>query len=135
MKAAYSKIEIENISPDHEYDGYYWMSDKRKPEVVRNEKIDKEKFDSLPFVVEANFYCAKENKSLQIKNIDGEYHVAEIDFKNLPEDKYDEHVYIAHDLDGIGKYKMYEAWDEEPDENTEGFAVLVPTWSAFAGFL
>lgn len=131
MKNKFKKISIEEI-PDHiDFEGYYWYSDETKPHVITDEKIDKNIFTELPFVVEANFYSDTEKLSIQVKNIDGQYYVGMVHLASI--DNAQE--YIAHDLDDINRFKMVEAWEEQEDELLEGMKVLVPSWTAFAGFV
>jgi CRISPR type III-associated protein (TIGR04423 family) len=133
MENNYKLITIDQIPDDIDFEGYYWYSDERKPKVIDSEKIDKSIFSDLPFVVEANFYSKSEKISIQVKNIDGQYHIAEIHLESIEGAT----EYIAHDLGGINKFKMVEAWKEKDDEDNllEGMKVLVPSWTAFAGFI
>jgi len=135
MNKNYQKITIAEIPNQLNFEGYYWYSDKQKPVILDNEKIDKKTFTALPFIIEGNFYAPKEQISIQVKNLNGTYHIAKIDL-NLPEIiLVEEKEYIAHDLKGIRKFKMKEAWQEVEDELLEGMSTLVPAWSAFSGFI
>ena len=129
MTKRYKNINIEGI-PNENFEGYYWFSNKPKPEIIRNEKIDKNKFTQLPFVVEANFYSKETETSVQVKNIDGEYHIAIIDLTDcdtVPQ------VYIGHDI-GYD-FQVVEAWEEKEDKFLEGMKTKVPAWTAFKGFV
>ena len=127
MENRYKQISIEQI-PSGNYEGYYWLSNAPKPDVIKDADIDKSKFGVLPFVVEANFYCKDTETSIQVKNIDGVYHVAQIDVKDCDAVKY-----IGHDIDA--DYYVVEAWEEEDDEFLEGMKTQVPSWTAFKGFV
>ncbi len=134
MKNKYKQIEINEI-PAGNFEGYYWLSDKSKPELIFNKEIDKTKFSQLPFVVEANFYSEKMEKSIQIKNIDGEYKCAIIDLSDC---EYEAQKYIGHDLEynkNHFDYFVVEAWEEKADELLEGMKTKVPSWVAFKGFV
>jgi CRISPR type III-associated protein (TIGR04423 family) len=134
MENNYKKITIDQIPDNIDFEGYYWYSNERKPEIIDGEKIDKSIFSDLPFVVEANFYSEAEKISIQVKNIDGQYHVGEIKLESIENAA----EYIAHDLKGINKFKMVETWEEKEDDKDnllEGMKVLVPSWTAFAGFI
>ena len=129
MKNRYKKINIEDI-PEGNFDGYYWYSNKTKPEIISKKKIDKNKFTQLPFVIEANFYSNETETSIQIKNIDGKYHIASIDLKSC---KSGAQNYIGH---YIGQdFQVVEAWEEKEDELLEGMITEVPLWTAFKGFV
>lgn len=127
MEKRYKKIKIENI-PSVSFQGYYWMSDSSKPVVQYQGEIDKSVFTSLPFAVEANYYSKDLEISIQVKNIDGVYDVAQIDVKDCDAKKY-----IGHDVDA--DYLIVEAWQNVEDELLEGMMTKVPSWTAFKGFV
>lgn len=127
MEKRYKKINIEDI-PSGDFQGYYWLSDSSKPEVQNEGEIDKSVFNNLPFVIEANYYSSDLGISIQIKNIDGIYDVAQIDVKDLDAKKY-----IGHDIDS--DYLVVEAWQEEKDDLLENMTTKVPSWVAFKGFV
>ena len=124
----YKKINIEEI-PSGNFEGYYWFSDSPKPEIIKSEEIDKSIFTKLPFVIEANFYCCDTEISIQIKNIDGTYHVAQVDVSEC-----DTKTYIGHDIGS--DFLVVEAWeDSEKDPLLENMTTKIPTWMAFKGFV
>lgn len=131
MENKFKPISIQEIPDNIEFEGYYWYSDEIKPCIINGGIIDKSIFKDLPFIIEANFYAASHNISIQVKNIDGEYHIGMIRLDSINEVQ----EYIAHDLEGVKKFRMVEAWEEKEDELLEGMKVLVPSWSAFAGFI
>jgi CRISPR type III-associated protein (TIGR04423 family) len=132
MENNYQKITIDQIPDNIDFEGYYWYSNERKPMVIDGEKIKKSIFSDLPFVVEANFYSEAEKISIRVKNIDGQYHIGKIKLESTDNAT----TYIAHDLDGIKKFKMVEVWEEDDEDDLlEGMKVLVPSWAAFAGFI
>ena len=133
MKSAYQEIkDISQIKGS--FEGYYWYSDKSKPVLVEDSPIDPSWFTELPFVIEANFYDKKQQISIQIRNIDGYYHMAKIDLSSVPKEALDTQWYIAHDLEGKEGYLMIEAWEEENDPLLDEMPVYQPSWAAFAGF-
>ena len=135
MENIFQKISIADI-PDHKFEGYYWYSNAEEPQVIGEEKIDVSIFTKLPFVIEANFYAKKENVSIQVKNIEGNYQVYCCNLNELPENNHCERQeYIAHDLGSVEKYIMLEAWEEKEDELLEDMKTLVPAWTAFVGFV
>jgi CRISPR type III-associated protein (TIGR04423 family) len=138
MEKRYKKIELENI-PSGNYQGYYWKSNMTKPKVQLSGDIDKAVFKQLPFVLEANYYDPGTEKSIQVKNIDGKYLVAEIDVKDCEAKEY-----IGHDIER--NFLLVEAWANTQDETyfddegnemsfLEGMTTKTPVWSAFKGFV
>lgn len=126
------KIGIDAI-PDYLFDGYYWYSDADKPTVVTGEKIDKAKFTKLPFIVEGNFYAAKERLSIKVQCMEGVYTVYRFNLAELKDEHKYQQLYLGHDIGGLN-FEMIEAWQEMVDPLLEGMASLQPAWSAFAGF-
>lgn len=134
IKKAYQKIDKAAIR-QLDFEGYYWYSNEKKPHIQKSGNIDLNIFTELPFVIEASFYAKREQISIQVKNIDGQYHFAQIDLKNLNPQHLRHQNYIAHDLGSIGKFQVVESWQEQADELLEGMTTLVPAWAAFAGFV
>jgi CRISPR type III-associated protein (TIGR04423 family) len=135
MKDVFQIISIAQIPKDYLFEGYYWYSNQHKPILVSPPSpIQAEWFSELPFVVEGNFYDSDHQLSIQIRNIDGQYVVAQIDLRNLGDFEYDRTTYIGHDLEGK-QFQMIEAWKPQADELLEGMKTLKPVWSAFAGFV
>lgn len=134
MKSTYQPIPISEIPEDLLFEGYYWCSNEKSPVILTGEPIQQSWFTELPFVIEANFYAKAEQISLQVRHLDGVYHVARIDLSLLDSIHHDRVSYIGHDLGGRN-YEMVEAWEPQPDELLEGMKTLVPAWAAFAGFI
>ncbi len=129
IKNRYKKIEMADI-PDHNYSGYVWYSDAEKPIIIETkEPFHLDMLTELPFIIEGHLFCESEQISIQIKNIDGQYHFAEIDINGLLDQAKN---YVGHDLNT--DYKMVEAWEEYPDPLCTGMMTLRPAWRAFAGF-
>lgn len=129
------KIDISDIPFKLLYEGYYWYSNKSKPEILNNQPFSLDKFSSLPFIVEGNLYNAETGTSVSIKCIDGEYAIFTTNLKDLPANQTVEQKYIAHDLKDIDKIVLVEFWQEsEADELLENMTTLVPAWTAFKGF-
>jgi len=123
----YKEISIDKI-PSFKFEGYYWMSDSSKPQIIRNQEIEKSVFGKLPFVVEANFYSKEKEISIQVKNIDGKYRVAQIDVQGC-----EPITYIGHDIES--DFLVVEAWEDVEDSLLENMTTKVPTWTAFKGFV
>ena len=128
------KIAIDQIDFTKNYEGYYWLSNKPVPEIVDG-PIDSGIFDKSLFIVEAAFYCAENNTSIQIKHVGDDYLTHKYDLSSIAKEHCDNLSYFAHDLDGIRKYKMLEAWELTTDPLIDDCQVLRPTWSAFIGFV
>lgn len=130
------RINIDDIDFTLDYEGYYWLSNERKPHIVN--KISKDIFTNLPFVIEGNFYHKDGEKeiSISVKNINGQYQIYRADLKGIRDDRKTEQAYLAHDLDGIKQLKIVQVWEEsDPDELLAGMTTLIPKWQAFAGFV
>lgn len=127
------RISIDELNFDLAYEGYYWYSNKSKPEIA--DKLTKDIFTLFPFIVEGNFYSQEKEISISIKYIDGEYKVFQACLKDLPANQVTHEEYIAHDLEGVKKIKMIHFWTESgPDPLLEGMTTLFPAWQAFKGF-
>lgn len=133
MSKRYQPIAISDIPADLMFEGYYWYSDKPSPKLCHDEPIQQAWFGNMPFVIEANFYNKSEGISIQVRSIDGQYHVARIDLSNLDQEHFDHQVYQGHDLEGRD-YRVVNAWEPQPEPLCEGMETLVPSWTAFAGF-
>lgn len=130
------RINIDDIDFTLDYEGYYWLSNEQKPHIVN--KISKDIFTDLPFVIEGNFYHKDEDKeiSISVKNIDGQYQIHRADLKGIHDDQKTEQAYLAHDLEGIKQLKIVQVWEEsERDELLARMTTLIPKWQAFAGFV
>ena len=126
--AACEKISLVQIPQDLQFVGYYWLSDQKKPTVQKNMgNIDHKIFSDLPFVIEANFFAPKDEISISIRNIEGEYHVWKYDLKDASSEGK---KYLGKEFD----FLMVEAWEEVEDRSLEDMKTFVPAWAAFAGF-
>lgn len=135
------KINITELK-DHNFVGYYWLSDERKPRVLNGEdaspvwKYFQE--DVNPFIVEA-MLVDKTNPELwtsyTIRNVDGETIVLKYD--NLPakpDDTHTEVAYIPNRMGLVGKLVFYQEWVKRADPMCEGMDVLEPGALIFVGF-
>jgi CRISPR type III-associated protein (TIGR04423 family) len=131
------KININNIPFDLEYEGYYWYSNSKQPNIVENTLISSAIFTEMPFIVEGNFFNEEKQISISIKNIDGTYLITITDFNTLKISNLVEQNYIAkNELTGISKIKLAQYWEEgEADPYLENMKTLIPTWVAFKGFI
>ena len=125
-----------NIDKTKKYEGYVWMSDKEKPDVLRDEllKVDFSTIEN-PFVIEAQLFDKESLTSYSVKFIDGEYYVK--DFKLTEEDLKGATVFIPKSrLKGVKGLKYVMKWEvqEEGDPLCEGMKTKVPTALVFIGF-
>lgn len=128
----YQKIEKVEI-PQGNYEGYYWKSNQNKPTVQYEGMIPEVVFDEFPMSMEANFYDRVKQISIQVKNIDGIYHIAKIDLSELEDNKTKTVKYLGHDIGS--NFELVESWGEKTDELSENMKTLFPTWVAFKGFV
>lgn len=138
MKERYKTITLADIPTDVVFDGYLWLSNAAKPKTMKAERVDMTLFQKLPFVVEGNLWSEQLSLSIQIRNVDSAYIVQQFDLTGSDQDPLldDKEDYLAHDLDGIAKYRVVEAWREEQQgEMLAGMTTLVPAWTAFKGFV
>lgn len=135
MSKAFRNIEVHEIPGDILFEGYYWYSNAKIPEVIPQEPIKKGWFKEMPFIIEANFYSREKKLSIQVRHVDGKYHVARIDLDHADASLLDGPVtYLGHDLKGLD-YQVVEAWEPKPDPLCDGMEVLQPSWTAFVGFV
>ncbi|GHT29230.1 hypothetical protein AGMMS49574_05380 [Bacteroidia bacterium] len=128
------QIKISEIPKDYSYIGYLWMSGSNRPITnnfadVLNDVTD----NSNPFIVEGQLYSEKEQKSYNIRYVDGNHIVVEYNLKDTSLD-YDEKLFIPNRLDGVEKIKFRYYWRIVNDEFCESMATLVPAGYVFTGF-
>jgi len=129
-------IAMNNLSEikNRKYSGYIWMSDEKKPKVLRNEEYDFSKLEVNPFIIEALLYCKEEDISLSVLHT-GKYHINEIDLKNLPAGKeWVDVEYLPHRLDDVEKVQFKQLWLPEKDKNCADMEVLKMKALVFTGF-
>ena len=135
MSEAYQSITLQDIPSDVPFEGYYWYSNAQKPQLITDEPIQPGWFTELPFVIEANFYSKEQHLSIQVRCVDGQYQVARIDLNHADAGLTDKpKKYRGHDLGGRD-FLVVEAWQPKPDDFCADMPVLVPAWTAFAGFV
>ena len=127
-------IQIKDINQDACYEGYLWISDRKKPECFDgkkklSEQINLDKFTKNPFIVEGFLY--KEGTSISIKFVDGDYLIKEFTDVIIDEEKIQK--YIPNRM-GSNKLKFMQNWTVAPDINCAGFDVLQPSDLIFVGF-
>lgn len=118
------KIEKNN------YQGYIWMSDAQKAIVIDGEFCLEITDDALPFVMEG--MLATKDKSIIVKYVDGRHLYKEFDLNCSSE--YDEEVYTANRMEGIGGLVFRRYWKEQTDSRCLDMKVLTPAEQVFVGF-
>lgn len=117
------------------YEGYMWMSDQTRPEVLDNTTereftlVDGEN----PFVVEGQLWDADNKLSIAIRYVDGKYIISKTCVTD--EQMKDSTVeYIAHRINGVESIKFVRIWKEVSDPLCEGMTTLKLQNTAFVGF-
>lgn len=139
-------MELTYKIPEGSYVGYYWMSDATDPEVIPDEKNDKEnkwrstlnellsKPAANPFVIEAQLYDSTNKRSFSIKYVDGKYSFKDYSLGSLDEDcKIVEKSYVANRMPGL-KLLFRQYWRPIEDEYCNNMKVLQPAEMVFVGF-
>ena len=141
--------EMKTVIDSANFQGYLWYSDELTPEVFdgSDEKqiiLDDEK---NPFVVEGNLYDRENEKSVNIRYIDGKYLVTSFnlaEMKNNPDFVLEDEPYLTNSriLSMTGKLapecgrSLYKRiWHAEEDNLNGNWKSLRPVGLAFAGFI
>lgn len=139
MMKNYILKEIKEINtiPEHKFTGYYWMSDKDKPEMLFEQEFPKEKIlkSINPFCIESLLYSAEKNISIHIQHT-GQYMVTAFNHEGLKDLEIISKEYIPHKLEQVKKVLFKQVWEEESyqvDDETN-FPTLKPSALIFSGF-
>lgn len=123
----YNKIDKSN------YVGYYWFSDKEKPELENFETLEENK---IPFVIEGYLYNKDNKISIAIKNLNGKYVITKFDLSNYMDNSdyklLEEKELPAYKLDAIIKIKFRELQQKVTDDL--GFITFDKVADIFVGF-
>jgi CRISPR type III-associated protein (TIGR04423 family) len=124
-----------NKIPPLEYEGYLWLSNAKEPIVFDAKNITGDDLEELPFVIEGLLYAAKENISIRITNIDGEYRIAKMTLSEEKLLEIQEYTLNKNKFGSKGAIKIYQHYEEKADPvMRDDWMVLQPTWFAFVGF-
>ncbi len=118
------EIRIENVK-----EGYIWLSNSQKPEIIGSNYIKTYSSIENPFVVEGE-YVDNNGFSHSIRYVDGEYYDFVSDVNNIP----DEDKFISETNRLNCKMIVAQIWLPEPDTLCEGKDVLKFKGWAFLGF-
>jgi len=130
--------ELDNIK----FEGYVWLSDREKPEILNNQTFDFSKYEEGAnlFIIEALLYNKENDKSVHITHT-GKYHIQPFNLGDLSQDSELVDVnYLPHRLEGIKKVCFKQLWVPESDENCKiddngnGMKVLKMKGLIFTGF-
>lgn len=132
-------ITIDEIDYTVLYEGYVWYSGQQRPEVIDG-LFDKSYFEPLArneslFIIEGNLYAPALKRSISIRFVDGQYLIHQADLADIDPERLTPQRYKSHRLKNIQFVKMMQYWNEVEDELLEGMKTLVPTWTAFVGFV
>lgn len=119
------------------YQGYIWYSDATDPIVLDHEEFAAELDEQKnPFIIEGQLWNETGHESIGIKYADGKYYVDRktITAEDINKNKGDIETYIAHRMSGVAGLKFLRCWEANPDDQCNGFEVLVPAGWAFIGF-
>lgn len=131
-----------NIDKNKKYEGYIWMSDSEKPDVLKDEEL-KTDFTNVknPFVIEAQLFNKESLTSYSIKFIDGKYHIKEfkLEEKDLVEPIHfvpKSRLETKSKSEIVKSLKFKQLWEvqKEGDPLCEGMKTKVPTALVFIGF-
>ena len=125
------------IKTDHiergNYEGYVWMSNNNKPDIIDGEYENELNPSANPFIIEAQLFNG--TSSYSVRYVDGRYHV--LCYEVNPEDLLDNDVisrtFQSHRMEGK-ILSFLEYWKEENDELCMDMPVLVPAVMVFIGF-
>ena len=130
------QIKITEI-PKIKYVGYFWISDKNKPQTIENieefnKYCDKNGMPTNPFILESNLYNKEEKISINIKHISGKYIVTQYNLKDLKKENFNDKTYLLNSHIGK-KIQFKEVWIEEKEETCEQMEVMKKQAIVFVG--
>ena len=128
-----TKITMDEIPEDVNFEGYYWLSDQDRPVVLFDAPFKKSNTNN-PFIIEALLYDPIANASYHVRHT-GEYHVHKYSLNDLPETAEIQDVeFLPHRLEKVRKVFFKQIWMPEKDPYCEGMAVLTMKALVFTGF-
>lgn len=121
--------ELLSIAKDEKWVGYRWLSDAQRPICwSKPMPLNKDFFGTLPFVVEANFWCEESEQSVLINYLDGRYQVTICDLRKAKasECKLETQIYYGHRLVDDDRnseslnVRIVEYWEPEMIDDASG---------------
>ena len=127
-------MNLKDINKDKRYQGYIWMSNKKKPKVYNNEPLDFVIDDkSNPFIIEGMLFDKDSKRSYSIRNIDGHHIVNMYELKE-EELAHNDTKFVAKRIEGHKTLYFRQRWREQEDDLCEGMKTKVPEEIIFIGF-
>lgn len=134
-----SKIDINQIPRDHQFEGYLWLSNGANPIILDKVPIPSSidfSADANPFVVEAELWDKADSKSYAIHQVGNRticqcYDVKSTDVSNKD---FEKKAYASHRMKDHPELRFLEYWEEKTDDACLGMPTLVMTKHVFVGF-
>lgn len=127
-------MDYKDINFEAKYDGYIWMSEKKTPDVLVNQTLDRCCFEKgNPFVIEGQLYDSVNRKSLSIKYVDGKYYILSFDVEDKDFNSNYEKTYVSNRMGGR-MLRFVQHWKDEADEFCEDMESYRPSELVFIGF-
>lgn len=133
------KINLKDIDISKEYNGYIWLSDESKPQIMDKSSVNFYKYENTnPFIQEG--YFTDDEFSYTIKHFDGIGHcvyktkIDELKNGNEEISSYLADPALTRENEKIKKLKFITEWIAENDEKCDNMEVLKPGRVAFIGF-
>ena len=117
--------------PQAKYQGYIWLSDSTKPEIIDGDFSLNILDETNPFIAEAFLMDEDRDISYSIKFIDGKYLINKFDIDD--NDRRDYNIYFGKRMDGR-KLRFTQRWKEVKDELCCGMTTRIPAEMVFIGF-
>lgn len=130
--------KINNIPAGASYEGYVWMSDQTKPDIINGAMAEvKLTPESNPFIIESRLYDTVKHVSYSVKYVDGEYKAFRYDLDEMLKEKdieIEPKRYLPHRMDSVKGLHFLRFWRGENDPLCEDMKVLQPGELVFVGF-
>lgn len=130
-------MELKDINKNNKYEGYIWMSDSNKPDVLNRKPIPEYiqwEDGKNPFVIEALLFDRDNQMSYTVRYIDGVHKVfsTKVDDDELVGNAH----YISKRMGDHHKLRFFQRWktDDDIDNLCEGMPTLIPGELVFVGF-
>ena len=132
------QIKIDQIDYSIDYSakwtGYYWLSNKTRPEILENAQLSHDVLKAeVPFVIEAQLTCG--TTSLSIRNVDGQCRITEYDSADLNDPNNTEEKFISLRM-GNRRLCFKRRWlaTDDVDNLCLAMPTLQPAGLMFTGF-
>lgn len=120
--------------PTGNYQGYYWCSGAKNPEMV-NGAFDPKLDDNSLYIQEAMLWDASQKISVMIqfthRPLITIYDLSDVENSAIAAESIS---YVGHRVIGKSKFRFYQHWQEEDDTFCDGMPVLKMKAQVFIGF-